>query len=262
MVMLALADHADPNGECWPGMALLIDKTRLTDRQLRRVLNGLHDDGLISIEQRAIGRGKRPHYKMFPCQKADEMSDITQKADISDMEKRTFATEKADISDTNHSHVRREPIQQPTTEKERVANATPTPSVEPVSEKPQPKRKRRSAPREPAAPKHEAVVIYHELRGRWPNELQSRAIAGAVVDLELWRLVLEKWRLRGYNPVNVEGMLDWYKHPEKMTYRNGGMNGNHYNGAHGNYQPPEAAGFTAEEWAAYLADPKREPAPF
>jgi hypothetical protein len=141
LVMLALADHADEKGECYPGMSLLMDKTRLTDRQLRRVLNGLHADGLISIEERAVGRGKRPHYKMFPDEKADilsdlkaeKMSDQPQKADIFDDKSGHFVHEKADIFDTDYSHARSESKAEPITESkgERVGNEKPpTPQQE------------------------------------------------------------------------------------------------------------------------------------
>lgn len=143
-----------------------------------------------------------------------------------------------------------------------VADATPTPPIAPVVVKEKPKRHRKPAAKEPAAPKHPAVVIFHELRGRWPNDIQEKVLAEVVSDLELWRLVLEKWRMRGYNPVNVDGMLDWYKHPEKFTERNGATNGNHTNGHSKSYQQPASADFTAAEWREFLNDPEREPSPF
>ena len=127
LVMLALAEHANTDGACWPGTALLMEETRLCDRQLRRVLNELEKSGLIVIEERAIGRGKRAHYKLFPEEKAEEMSDIKaeemsdlpqesgqnvhvshEKADISDTKSGHFVHEKADISDTDYSHARSE----------------------------------------------------------------------------------------------------------------------------------------------------------
>lgn len=138
LIMLALADHADAAGECWPGMPLLIEKTRLTDRQIRRVLNLLEKSGQIVIEERAIGRSKKPHYKLFPVDKAEIMSAIPEKADIlsqesgnnvrlndadeikadiSDNKSGHFLHGKADISDTDYSHGRSESPLEPTTEK-------------------------------------------------------------------------------------------------------------------------------------------------
>lgn len=130
LVMLALADHATEEGDSWPGMPLLTDKTRLTDRQIRRVLNTLAEDGYITIEERAVGRGKRPHYKLFPNEKADILSDQNEeKADISDNKSGHFVHEKADISDTNQSHVRREPITEPPIEPEKGKRTyAPSPS--------------------------------------------------------------------------------------------------------------------------------------
>lgn len=137
LVMLALAEHADAAGECWPGMPLLMEKTRLTDRQIRRVLNTLHAEGTISIEERAIGRGKRPHYKLFPHEKADILSDQNeQKADISDNKSGHLQHEKADISDENYSHARREPTTEPTTEPGERRAYAPSPANFGVPERP------------------------------------------------------------------------------------------------------------------------------
>lgn len=141
LVMLALAHHADAKGECWPGMPLLVEKTRLSDRQIRRLLSDLAHDETITIEQRAIGRGKKPHYRLYPHdKKADKMSDqetgkveqmstIAQesgqnvhlnheKADISDNKSGHLLHGKADISDADYSHGRSEsPLEQSTEQK-------------------------------------------------------------------------------------------------------------------------------------------------
>lgn len=140
LLMLALAQHADSKGECYPNMSKLARMARITDRQVRRVLNELEKSGHIVIEQRAIGRGKKPLYKMFPDKKADTMSDLKaeemsgqtqkadkmstiapesgqnvrvqapeeEKADILDNKSGHFDTVKADIFGTSQSHARSE----------------------------------------------------------------------------------------------------------------------------------------------------------
>ena len=47
LVMLALADFANDEGESWPSIPVLAQKARLTDRQARRVLSKLEQAGEI-----------------------------------------------------------------------------------------------------------------------------------------------------------------------------------------------------------------------
>lgn len=61
LLLLALADHCDHEGVCWPGVARLAQKTRVTERQVQYHLRALEDSGeLISIIQ--PGREKSNRY--------------------------------------------------------------------------------------------------------------------------------------------------------------------------------------------------------
>ena len=51
LVLLALADHADDSGHCWPSVRRLAEKARLSRRHTQRVLRELETDGLIICEQ-------------------------------------------------------------------------------------------------------------------------------------------------------------------------------------------------------------------
>lgn len=143
ITMLALADHANDAGECWPSHAQLEEKTRLTDRQLRRVIAGLAHDGYLTVSETRIRSRKRPMYRLFPNApgKADKMSaspsgDGEMKADkMSENEpdkmsakesdkmsgengqnvrlERTKCPAKADIFDTFQSRARSEPPIEP-----------------------------------------------------------------------------------------------------------------------------------------------------
>ena len=62
LVMLALADFANDAGECWPSIPVLAEKARLTDRQVRRVLNSLEETGEIRRIRSTGGRNKRSRY--------------------------------------------------------------------------------------------------------------------------------------------------------------------------------------------------------
>lgn len=60
-----------------------------------------------------------------------------------------------------------------------------------------------------------AVRAYYEAMKVRPNKVQIEAIEKAVADdaggLRKWGAVLEAWRLAGYSPANVGGMLEWYR---------------------------------------------------
>lgn len=59
LVLLALAEHADPQGVCWPGQSRLAGMCGLSVRHLRRVCRELADRGLLKIEHRAgCGSGR------------------------------------------------------------------------------------------------------------------------------------------------------------------------------------------------------------
>jgi hypothetical protein len=55
LVMLALADFCNDDGECWPAMASVARKARLTERGVRKIVRRLEDRGLLSV---SIGGGR------------------------------------------------------------------------------------------------------------------------------------------------------------------------------------------------------------
>lgn len=59
LTLMALADHADDDGECWPGQKYLAEKCGTTDRTIRRRLKTLQDKGYITREHRQREDGSR-----------------------------------------------------------------------------------------------------------------------------------------------------------------------------------------------------------
>ena len=47
LVLVALADHADEDGLCWPSQALLAHRASISIRKLRVHLRGLENEGLL-----------------------------------------------------------------------------------------------------------------------------------------------------------------------------------------------------------------------
>jgi hypothetical protein len=64
LVMLALADRANDHGYSWPGMADLIQKSRLSKRQVQRILQQLEADGYIEKTEPGVGRGHLTVYRL------------------------------------------------------------------------------------------------------------------------------------------------------------------------------------------------------
>lgn len=71
---------------------------------------------------------------------------------------------------------------------------------------------------------HEACQIAKNAIGKKLTPVQATTIADTVIDLEHWRAVVTAWGNR-YGTMNVDGMIDWYLHPDKMR-RNDRSNGN------------------------------------
>ena len=132
----------------------------------------------------------------------------------------------------------------------------PTPTPENGANAPRP---RRAKPPVPAA-----VEVARHAMNRYPPKAWYERIADAVGDepdaLERWRALCVSWVGRGYNPQNVEGLLDAW-HAGGLASRKGP------NGAHANADPPQIiltgtdSGFAYGEidrWRAEQAAKRRE----
>lgn len=58
-VLIALSDHADQVGWCWPGKPLLAKKCGLTERAVQKALVELEEQGLIEIKERFRKNGSQ-----------------------------------------------------------------------------------------------------------------------------------------------------------------------------------------------------------
>src|SRR3954451_15383342 len=58
LVLLALADQANSDGYCWPSVASLATKTRMSERNVQKVIRRLQSDGAIEIHDGGFVSGK------------------------------------------------------------------------------------------------------------------------------------------------------------------------------------------------------------
>lgn len=100
LMLLALADHANDDGACWPSIETLARKCRVSERQARRLIRKLEDDGELATDVGG-GRGNASIYWV-----------LLGKGDMGDRvseEKGTSGAEKGDMGDTKgdtHDHKR------------------------------------------------------------------------------------------------------------------------------------------------------------
>ena len=80
LVLLSLADRADENHECWPGIKRLVADTSLDRKTIMNNLDILSDKGLIRIKKNCKGRQKRGSlYLLLYVQGRDDRSYPQQK---------------------------------------------------------------------------------------------------------------------------------------------------------------------------------------
>jgi hypothetical protein len=63
IVLLALGDYCNDEGECFPNICSIARKARLGERQVHNILRDLKNDGVISI-QKGGGRGVSNRYRI------------------------------------------------------------------------------------------------------------------------------------------------------------------------------------------------------
>ena len=59
LVLLAITDHANNDGVCWPGIEYIVYKTCLSRRTVLRQLKKLEADGYITVQKQYIKNGQR-----------------------------------------------------------------------------------------------------------------------------------------------------------------------------------------------------------
>lgn len=74
LVLLALADHANEDGECWPGIASLASKTRMSERNVQRILRRLREAGELHVTQRPGKGWNSTSMYRFRLEAGDKMS--------------------------------------------------------------------------------------------------------------------------------------------------------------------------------------------
>ena len=82
----------------------------------------------------------------------------------------------------------------------------------PVVEQPKAKRTKKADKPVVVSPQnHPAVLAYTEVSRRKPSNVIAEQIINEVTDVEKWAAAVKEYVLRGWNPMNISGMLKLYK---------------------------------------------------
>jgi len=206
LVLLALADYASDSGICWPSQPEIAKKARLSDRQVRNVINQLVANGEILMEP-SRGRGNPARYCVLTGLTETEREKRRKEFpgnNFQENKTRKFGAEKAEIYDKkggNQRHakyVENEATGSGETAQPKNDNRHGT-VMEPLG------GERNEAPHTPA------VMLYFEF---YPNEtLNARQIAEInrrITDLKRWRRALEYWTANSHRPQSVGKICDRY----------------------------------------------------
>lgn len=222
LLLLAIADNANDAGVAWPSISTLAQKTRMSERQVQRMVQGLVADGALLYEP---GNGRGHTHKFFIPPQTSESDKPRQPVTVSEPIK-----PRQDVTDYQTKRV--------TSETERVTSCpikgdiamSPEPSIEPSKEKP-----KTVADKPPPAPRakafdprirHPAIQAVRLFIHCLPDEQNRDEVIEALGDepdkpklAECYRV----WKRQGWNKVSLVPALDWYVNgiPEKFINSNG-----------------------------------------
>ena len=185
----------------------------LSDTELRIVLVIMHTTELLSVAdlQQQTGRGRQVY---------DAIKTLLARKIVSRDNQQVVDT----ITKWQWNCAWQSELQQttafitPAQIEEVVVEVTPTANAiveEPLPQIPEKKPRTKKETVKNESQHCTAVKIYVEVTHRRPKHFVANAIAIAIVEseenLRAWKEVVEFWILSGYNPLNIDGMLDMYK---------------------------------------------------
>jgi hypothetical protein len=120
LVMLALADHADHEGECWPSVETIARKCRVGRRTVQRALDEAERAGEL-VRVSGGGRGQPNRYRVLPTV-VDNYGDKPRQPDTLSKETAPTGHETAPTTTINRATVGAQNRQEPSEPKPRAEN--------------------------------------------------------------------------------------------------------------------------------------------
>jgi hypothetical protein len=122
ITLLALCDHANDDGLCWPSIAKLAEFTCISERQVKRLVHALVDRELVGViaNQRGGKPGQTPRYQLNlkslrgeTCDTGDKLSRVTNEGSTGAMDDTPRVTNDAGTGDTDDTLTTIEPSLNP-----------------------------------------------------------------------------------------------------------------------------------------------------
>lgn len=224
--LLCLADHADDEGICYPSIARVAERTRMSPRQATRIIRELEDSGYVAVTR---VNGARNQYKIY----STPLREFAESVSTPDMHDRGDTDDTPDTDDRGTPDMHdRGPLTPVTGESSYESSCEPSLATVPQDyiigssdlEERKPRRKRKAE--HDILLEHPAVVEYRDQMHITPNRAQRQAIANAcnwesAAEFSQWSAVLTTWQLRGWNPRNVAGQIAAFQSFDDFAARQG-----------------------------------------
>ncbi|CAN5353365.1 hypothetical protein BH10ACI2_BH10ACI2_00070 [soil metagenome] len=131
LLCLAIADHADSEGKCWPGVPLLAKKIRLGERQTKQLLKEIIVEGHVENTSGG-GRGKRSGLQLKKVSRTALFTppENVQPVALFKKEKQCNLTDvngavpRQETVQSGVSHIKEEPFKEPPIEPKKVKTKT------------------------------------------------------------------------------------------------------------------------------------------
>jgi len=214
-VFLDIALHMNREDTSWPGLRLIAEETGYAVNTVMEAIKVLEARDYVEVHRGA--RGQRTTYvlRQWATAKPIKAKSVAPDDTLSS-EKSVSLSPKSVLTSGESVSTNPESVAQAVRQKEErsrikkkeVESAGAKAPDHPPDTKP---KERKPRPRQTySAPVEYARAILKAL----PNDLQRAAIDKAVKntdgDMALWKKCVDAWRMAGYKPTNIKGILDWY----------------------------------------------------
>ena len=246
------------NGTCTESVRTTAEKTKMSAEKVISTRKWLADNGWIDLEQQVDNR----YYiqildrwgENFVRYSEQGVRNSERPVRNSEQGVRNSEREALEIPNQRKNLYKKEPIKKEQrrddTIKHRVGNEETTPMA---SASPHPSKAAEKKEKGPDLKQHAAVKAYHDFHERWPQAGQIKLITEAITDLDAWVRVLRAWAGKGYNPLNVQGMIDWYQNPKTMEAKTNGNTTASGSGHPEQHRQPTASDTRLDEFKAKYA---------
>lgn len=239
--MVCIANHYNDDYKCaWPSVARLVDYCNVSKQAVHKALSQLEKSGELIIQYKAGPNGNNKYTFNLPGLDGKDKLTVEEHNYTNDS-KPEFTESKHNDTTTVDSKPELTVNQSLPDSKleftETVNSSLPDPLITVNKPLSLPKGKGGKPPRTPKSKKSEssptapeAVMVYRSVTNRYPDKSTWAEIAGTVggepADLDFWREVVKAYIRCGWNKLNIDGMLKFYRDrrlptTEKVSAQNG-----------------------------------------